>query len=114
MANAAGSSESHDSASETTLSVTGIGFQPKAIFLYWHNGNYYGYGVWCEDISYARGENSSSQVKHDTTVNVLLFINSTNYNNGTVGNLNADGFDITWAKTGSPSGTYDIEILCIG
>lgn len=113
----AGSSESHIASSTTTLSVTGIGFTPKAIYFYWwvsQYGGYYGYGFWCSTAAYGKGENSSAQKLYSDTASVCLYDSAGAYNLGTVDNVNSDGFDLTWAKTGSPTQTYLIEIVCIG
>ena len=101
-----------------TQAVTGVGFQPKAvIFIAVVSGTARAsIGV---DIRTAQGGISDDHNTIADTWNVLsaysIFLESgggANYG-GEISTLGADGFTVTWTKTGNPTGTATITYLAL-
>ena len=109
-----------------TQAITGVGFQPKAVYF---SGGQTG----TQQISWGWSVDLSTDFSfciaddHDTTADTLQvfytggvdqsisFRTALGVNQSAkVTTWGADGFTLTWTKAGSPSGTMQISYLCIG
>lgn len=101
-----------------TQAITGIGFQPDVVlFLYGVSGESPG-GFGIDDgtnhYTYANGyEVTAGSFVLSGAASINLFRAVGNSYAGAVTTLGADGFTITWTKTGSPTGTATVRALCI-
>lgn len=97
-----------------TQAVTGVGFQPKAVILLGGvtvGSARFSVGV---DTAAARGMlyvNSSSFVTN--TGESIRLTDGTNFYDGRIATMDADGFTITWTRTASPTGTATIIYLAM-
>lgn len=106
-------------AASGSQAVTGVGFTPKWIlFLYGVSGSAK-WGVGFSDITNGYGLYSDHNSSADTMVpmsggsNIIFFESGGGANYlGVLASADADGFTITWTKTGSPTGTGTILALC--
>lgn len=95
------------------VSYTGIGFKPTAMIAFSAKGGTTNSHMGMVDSSktgrsiYNLAGNFS---KFDAFI--VLTTSSGNYQEAAVKSFDTDGFTLTWAKTGSPTGTGDIIILC--
>lgn len=98
-----------------TQAVTGVGFTPTAIvFLYAINGTAQE-GVGFSDSAKA-GRNRSYLTGSGWFVGtnaITASPSSGNYQIGDVSTYDSDGFTISWAKTGAPTGTLTVYALCL-
>jgi hypothetical protein len=106
------------------VSTTGVGFQPKALFFVgWINTtNHWGVGMAASDLTM----NTVVGTQNGTS-NIMAGYNATSskcieLHTGAAGagqaaaitSMDADGFTLTWTKTGSPdSETAWIMVLCL-
>ena len=108
---------------DSTHAVTGVGFAPGAMSIIWHLDGQDGFGI-CHlhdgssssagyYLNYGGVANSTNSGGTQQVANV--------YNDGaggsvysliTVSSWDVDGFTLTTAKTGSPSGTWIFTALC--
>lgn len=98
-----------------TQAVTGVGFTPTAIiFLYAINGTPQE-GVGFADSSKAgRNRNYLTGPGWFVGTNAITASPSSgNYQTGDVSTYDSDGFTISWAKTGAPTGTLTVYALCL-
>jgi|GEM_PF-2112341 hypothetical protein len=101
------------------LSVTGLGFTPKAVIFHYGMPTDEPMGVGMSDGSFdgavANYDNiDPEQWDVSQTQSIMLFISPGNYTLGKIKSLDADGFTLEWAKTGSPTGTAYINYMAIG
>lgn len=103
------------STSSGTQAITGVGFTPRLIFIL---GNQTGnartsigiddgtnhYSIYMVDAGNAFGTGTAASLNAGS---------GANSQSGYVSALDADGFTITWVKTGSPTGTFTLMYLCI-
>jgi len=102
-----------------TQSVTGVGFQPKAVIFFASpntDGLVSSAGV---DDGSSHGskytkDNSGIKFNHNEGYSLYLRTGSGTYQVGYISSMDADGFTITWVKAGSPTGTYYIQYLAMG
>ncbi len=115
------------SAAAGNVSYTGVGFQPTALELSCMLGDTGG------DLALSQGYTDSSKAGIATLIGVNMAAVTTSvangafaiycgFNNGNAGtnfqtavvaSYDADGFTLTWAKTGSPTNTATVNILCL-
>lgn len=98
-----------------TQAITGVGFTPRlVIILANQTGNARTsigiddgtnhYSVYMADAGNAFRTATATSINADST---------TTGQSGYISALGADGFTITWTKTGSPTGTFTLMYLCI-
>lgn len=107
----------------TTTAYTGIGFKPSSVqfrFYYQIGNDWFGSGFddsITANSQIAVGINSGGWggISVSSTNSTMLVTGSV-YNGcsttatcGKISSMNADGFTISWIKTGSPAGTYTIQ-----
>jgi hypothetical protein len=105
------------SAADNTVAYTGVGFKPSYIRVM---GNVNGTDIL--GIGYYDGtskgqfyQSSGSQWQRSVGVAddfVIGFDSAGNSSAGTLDSFDADGFTISWVKTGSPGGTYNLAFEC--
>jgi hypothetical protein len=109
-----------DVATAGTQAVTGVGFTPKTIIAFANKGS-----VALREMSI--GFSDSGRVaanafqlgvdgigwSYSSTL-VRLYASSGVYADAQVTSYDADGFTLTWSKTGSPTGTATGYALCLG
>lgn len=98
--------------------VTGVGFQPKAIAVCGGStGNSWFTFAGFTDGSTAGSVQDNGPVNggsYSVTTDLLKFIQSGSDNYvGALSSFDADGFTISWTKTGSPTGTATVNYLAI-
>ena len=100
-----------------TQAVTGVGFQPKAVFFLAH--------VSTTQVSIGHTDGTTDGVVFNNTLDtdpnwgnaariIQLTQSSTINYLGVMNSLDADGFTIGWTKTGAKTGTATIYYLAIG
>lgn len=103
-----------------TQAVTGVGFSPKQIiFLVANAAGSDSRASWGFDdgtLSYCIFANAGGTIgAYRANASFSIYLNTsegaTDYT-GEVTVLGADGFTVTWTKTGSPTGTYTMFALC--
>ena len=105
------------SAASGDVSYTGIGFGPNAcIFMGAIDGD--------EETAtwgFASGAGKEGALYYDDALADLHFVSdrtmdiytgTTDYQKAVFKTMDSDGFTLTWAKGGSPSGTFDFNYLC--
>lgn len=103
-----------------TQAVTGVGFQPKALLAIFSIPETNMGGIAITDFSSTgtqRLPNFAASPTNGffagmTSSFISFLVSSTVYYEGAVA-ADADGFTITWTKTGSPTGTGEIQYLAI-
>lgn len=104
-------------AASGTQAVTGVGFRPRAIiFLAGQDGQARAsWGFYDGATSQGLGPGgSASQFVSDGPWCILIATTiSVTEQQAAVTSLDADGFTLTWLKTGSPTGTGRIIALCL-
>ena len=102
------------SAANGDVAYTGVGFQPTAIVAT---------GCIQAELSFAIGISDSAKAGRSigqygdnsmTSANFAIQIDSSggNFARATLKTFDNDGFTLTWAKTGSPTGTAHLGFLC--
>jgi len=96
--------------------VTGVGFTPTTVIIFacetvsdaasW--GFQYGTTAYESDVGYDGDTDASSSGI------TFLSIAADKYTYATISSYDADGFTLTWTKTGLPTGTANCIALCIG
>lgn len=104
-----------------TQTVTGLGFSPKSIVLLSAQDtstDKFSIGVHGR-VATSGGSTKAGLYRYaadngyglTSNHSVLAYESASDYYEGTVTSLDADGFTITWTKNGSPSGTLNIAYL---
>lgn len=102
-----------------TQAVTGVGFTPKAVVFFTGLGaaNETGLSVGGDDGTtgvcvYNNAQNTATAWGANGSTASIVIVNAagTSYA-GKISAFGADGFTVTWTKTGSPVGTYIISYL---
>lgn len=108
------------SVANADVAYTGVGFTPKAVIFINAMGSV------SQDIS-SMGADSVSvrgckfadtarggHLTPDTRQSIIAMVSAgPNYHTGRIKSMDADGFTITWAKTGAPTGTITVIYLAI-
>ena len=114
----------YDSTTTGSLALTGAGFEPKFIYLWYNIGSWVAgrVGVGMADgsgdfdqYSFNDGNMQTSDSWKFTRGNILDNIySSSNYSYLEVASFDADGVTFTKSKYSSPSGTIAIQVACFG
>jgi hypothetical protein len=104
------------SAAAGDVAYEGVGFQPTAIIMFGAKGDTCSWSIGFADSS------ATEKGLHNRLANTIYVgtafslaigdLASNAYQSAVVKNYDADGFTLTWAKTGSPTGTATICALC--
>lgn len=98
----------------TSTGYTGVGFKPKAIiFLAVVDGSTkYSFGYSDGTSNFGYGGYGDSTILASNGASAITIRNSAgNSTGGVVASFDADGFTITYTKSGSPTGTADIYYM---
>jgi len=107
------------SSSTTTQSVTGVGFKPSALVItalenFTRTASIIGFADATTGnpggTSVFDNVNSSNTYEYGGGV-IHVEDSSGNYLDGYISSYDSDGFEVTWTKTGSPTGTLTIIVL---
>lgn len=93
--------------------VTGLGFKPRAIIFTVGtigSGNYA--SIAFADADAVGGMFINGALNGSTSAAGLTGSSGGNFQSFTVTSFDADGFTVTWAKSGSPTGTAQVQALC--
>lgn len=101
------------------VSYTGVGFTPTALIGFAKNGASASWGAvdsakTGDGVNYKTGTGYYGHSTDGYGANLLFVIDmgSGNFQTATVKTYDADGFTLTWTKTGSPTGTAAFTIQC--
>lgn len=105
-----------------SVATTGVGFKPIALIVVGCVANtptqtYTTYLGACDSsLSQAHMYGASTTIVGSQSTTILTFYDATGAasQQAAVTSLDSDGFTLNWTKTGSPVGTADIRILCLG
>ena len=107
------------SLSSGAVATTGVGFRPRGLVAM---GGINGVANNVTNLGLFTGAGASGNVglfstnaATCTSANFFSFLDATGANNQVAGvtSFDTDGFTLTWTKTGSPTGTVTIYILCL-
>lgn len=100
-----------------TQAVTGVGFQPQAVFFIAGTQSEdemsFGFddGTTATSASTSDGDAGNNNWAMMATVSINDVEATSTYYRGNIDSLDSDGFTISWTKTGSPTGTIAIYFL---
>lgn len=100
-----------------TQAITGVGFQPSVVIAIESINDTASWSVGFSDGSSHRGINGdpSGADRVDTSSSFIeCDQGSGNVYSGVIDSFDADGFTVSWTKSGSPTGTATISYLAIG
>ena len=85
--------------------ITGVGFAPDLVFFTWqHADTFFGHGIDAGVGRYGYMHYGGVIQNHSTSNSIVLwYVNASRKYEGKISSMDADGFTITWTKTGSPS-----------
>jgi hypothetical protein len=101
-----------------TQAVTGVGFRPRAVFLLANIASTAAMSAGMaagatNAVLYDNGNNAAGTYNNNGTNAVLLLTASAQAATAGVTSIDADGFTVTWAKSGSPTGTATVRYLAL-
>jgi hypothetical protein len=99
----------------TDVAYTGVGFQPTAIYALATISASFPYCNGFADSSktgWAMGPDAAGAMRVAATYLLAIYTGSTTSQIATVKTYDADGFTLTWTKSGSPTGTATLAFLC--
>lgn len=100
------SSFTHDSSTTGAQSVTGVGFQPRSLIFFTSLGSSAVATTGFDNGTTAEYTVTAlSTVAASTSNSIAAIVDSSNLNQAKITSLIADGFTVTWSKTGTPTGT---------
>jgi hypothetical protein len=102
-----------------TQAITGVGFTPRAVIFFAVDAGQSNMASWgfdtltnhCVILDYTNV--TAGRYTYDTGTSISVAVSSGNYYAGYVSAFGADGFTITWTRTGSPGGTLVVQYLAI-
>lgn len=124
--------DSRDVSVTGTQTISGVGFQPKLIMItaaygvvgqttgghpILSNGSYDGT---TQGVAYSRANTANPALAYAAGGSGEIIhcdyssVSSTVYASAVASNIGPDGFDLTWSKTGFPTGTVNFTITCFG
>lgn len=112
-----GSFQRDQATASGTQAVTGVGFSPKAVIFFAAQADAVGkMSVGLDDgatpVQIADRNNIGAGTWSALDpVSINIFESGSNIYSGKIQSLDADGFTITWTRTGSPTGTLTIHYL---
>uniref|UniRef100_A0A6H1Z9G6 Tail protein n=1 Tax=viral metagenome TaxID=1070528 RepID=A0A6H1Z9G6_9ZZZZ len=105
------------SAADGAVAETGVGFQPSVvIFMGAVAGSgmlSLGFDSSAAAYSIADNREGTAGAYYTASTSLCFYVSAGVKSNGTISSWSADGFSITWAKTGSPAGTANVFYLAI-
>jgi len=99
----------------TDLSITGVGFSPTAMIGFAKvDSQVLAWTIGVSDSSVSEAQIVEFQADTITVSAKFLSIckTSTDFNDAYVKTYDADGFTLSWTKSGSPTGTATVYIIC--
>lgn len=109
-----GSITRDQTAANGAVATTGVGFQPKAIILFWGNDAGVNRGVGISDGTnhFASSTATNNTIRTQTTYVIETLDNASWEEKAAVSAFGADGFTLTWSRGGAPpAGTIKIGYL---
>jgi len=110
-----GSTTKNIADASTTQAVTGVGFKPtQVIFFTVVDG---GGALWSVGFDNATnsigfgGVGGTTSMAHNGSTAAIIRTDGSNSQGGKISSFDADGFTITWTKTGTPTGTAQVMYL---
>lgn len=109
----------HDVSSATTQAITGVGFTPSAVILIAGRGSDADMSIGFDDGTnhLCVGDNSylsAGTYNLGTSISIYGRVSVGAIYDATVTAFGADGFTLTWTKTGSPTGTATVHYIAFG
>lgn len=97
-----------------TQAITGVGFTPTVVIFFSNNDATYQFSWGMDNVTlpqciYQSGATGSSS----GGASIALLDGAGNNQTAKITSLDADGFTLTWTKTGAPAGTAFIYALCL-
>lgn len=90
---------------------SGYGFQPTGLLIFAYKDT----DEWSVGLSQpsraARGMFYDNGVNHMVGMTTIVKSGASDFQTATIKAFNADGFELTWAKTGSPTGILQLHIV---
>lgn len=113
-----GSSTRDSSTASGTQAVTGVGFQPKVIYLFSTEDGATAMSLGVSDgsshhVAIDAHIKGADKWTRDTSHCILIWDSGSAWNEASINSFDSDGFTIQWAKTGSPSGTITTIYLAL-
>jgi hypothetical protein len=104
--------------SSGTQTVTGVGFQPRGVIFFAAVPSVVGAASWgLDDGTNSEGIRGGTVAGEFNTQtdggSIEVVISGGNYQSASITTLNPDGFIVTWAKTGTPTGTATVKYLAM-
>ena len=100
--------------------VTGVGFKPRAVLFLAGQASPGGAGMSIgfdngstKAVAFDQDQISDDTYQLSTGSSIFEILTASNYYQGNISSLDADGFTISWTKTGSPTGTLTIPYLAM-
>jgi len=110
-----GADDRNETTASGTQAVTGTGFTPRFVFFFGANPtsqrHFFGMSDGTSQVSIYTFD--STQYMNHTVAACIRTNEATNYNTATLTSFDANGFTLTWVKTGSPTGTMRFMWLAI-
>jgi hypothetical protein len=102
----------------STQAITGVGFTPSAVFLLANVAATGAMSVGIVEgvnnfVLYDNAANSAGTYNNNGTNCILLLTASSQAATASLTSMDADGFTVTWAKSGSPTGTATVRFLAL-
>lgn len=100
-----------------TQAITGVGFVPTAVIIIADNASAGSYACWSLSDSALSSAaiavlGTAQYAGYAAAVKLFSDNTATNYATATIQSYDADGFTLSWVKTGSPTGTAELKALC--
>jgi hypothetical protein len=93
------------------VSYTGIGFTPTAImFMSYESAQYFGTGF-DDGTTHAQVFSNNGTMSRAAASSIFFGDSGSNYSSAFIKSFDADGFTLTYSKTGSPTGTGYVEYM---
>lgn len=98
----------------SSVAYTGVGFQPTAVLTFSADSSTnIGYNGFSDSsLGQASLVFTTSPAISGTTV-IAWGASSAAYVTGQITSYDADGFTVSWVKTGAPGGTFTVKALCM-
>ena len=93
------------------VAYTGVGFKPSVI-IFIIAGNYFG-GVGYDDATTHYNVSYSTAWDTAASYSIRIGVSGSAYQIAIIKSMDADGFTLTWTKTGGPTGTQTIRYLAL-
>lgn len=95
------------------VAYTGVGFKPTSIMAFAYGGTYMSSVGMVDSSGTEMCSSKNFDSTSDGTTALIYFTTAAGaYQTAIVKTYDNDGFTLTWAKTGSPTGTMQLRFLC--